>query len=710
MRRFQALRSGDIVPPLSRTLELDTRSLDEETRTVEAILSTETEAVERWFGIEILDHGRNSVDLERLNNGAPLLMDHDSRDQRGVIVPGSAKIRKRKLHVTFRFSKSKRGEELMQDVIDGIRTKVSVGYSIRQVRLEEESEDGPNKYRVTDWMPFEGSSVAIPADDDTGIDRELAGSEFDGNRSEEFQSRVQVLSPTNSMNREQALRAIAEELNVSDDELQRAIDDESVTPEAFRAQFESSSSDDNSDSDDNRSADPPAPQNRNSDNDDAPPAPQVSDADIARGVQTEVERREEIRAIGEQFGVDESAVTEAIRANTSVQDFSMEIFRQQRAELATLPQSRSDAGSGSDLTPAERDLQAWTNQAVDALRAAGHRVPEPAPIRSLPEERANRRQFIDGGPQILIHRTLTGALTLADVAVLDEGIGSSVIDEASTGAPEIAVFPVDTIVGSSIELSVRSGQPSVGFRNANEGRDFKSGDFISRLFQTTIIEEPIGVDIQGVLNASRNPGRLLQSEAAAVTAAVFEHIGFQTWYGASAQSGADSKAAPGLIQQYDSTNMEVDAGDSTAKTSVWMLRLGVEVCDHVYGNDTTLNYGEWREEMMTDSNNKKLRGLVNWLSGRVAPRLANKRAALRIKNCGTDTPALDDDLLYSGYQKFRELNAAGPNAIFMTPRSQEQLRASRTATNETGQPAPLPDQWRGIPIYPTNNISEAETV
>jgi hypothetical protein len=64
------------------------------------------------------------------------------------------------------------------------------------------------------------------------------------------------------------------------------------------------------------------------------------------------------------------------------------------------------------------------------------------------------------------------------------------------------------------------------------------------------------------------------------------------------------------------------------------------------------------------------------------------------------------------YQALEKCEVLGmvPNAIFMNPRSLYQLRAGRTATTVTGQPAPLPTDWNGIPIYSTTNISVAETV
>ena len=39
------------------------------------------------------------------------------------------------------------------------------------VILEEEDEDGPDTYRVTEWTPLEGSTVAIAADPSVGAGR-----------------------------------------------------------------------------------------------------------------------------------------------------------------------------------------------------------------------------------------------------------------------------------------------------------------------------------------------------------------------------------------------------------------------------------------------------------------------------------------------------------------------------------------------------------
>ena len=742
-RKPSPLRSGDTLAPFGRCYDLDARTLDLENRTVECVFSTETDQVERWFGIEILDHSDGAVRMERINAGAPFLMDHDRGDQRGAIEPGSATIHQRQGRCLLRFSRNARGEELMQDVADGIRTQVSVGYRVHRMVLEEERQDGPDVYRATEWEPFEVSSVAMGFDPDAGIrgdsreDAAKAAETLFGKRAARLASRVTVenhatpptkppptMTKKQKERREAELRAIARENGVSDDDLKRALDDlENVSPEDFRAAHVPEENDSAEDTPAARQSGD-APEKRQKPEKPAPArddSSALSREDVRSAVRSERERVEEINALAREFGIPEASTEKgqlsarsAIQSDMTVEDFKLGILEAQRNDPVNGPVPLPRGDADADLmrqTPAgepgtmERTLNEWNRQAVTRLREAGFRdVPEPKPVRTFQSTRE-----VIGGPNILIHRSLTGVPNLADVSALDAGIGSPVIGEAIGESPEVAVFPVDTIAGSTVELSVRTGLPTVGFRDANEGRDYKKGTFEPRLFQTMVIEEPIGVDIQGVLNASANPGRVLAAEAAAVTQAVVQHIGVQTWYGGTAQSDADAKAPPGIYDQYDTSN-EVDAGGSSTKTSAWMVRLGMDTLDHVYGNGTTLNYSEFREETIFDSNDKKLRGLVSYLSGRVAVRLSNKKTAVRIKNIDGSSNDLTDALLFQALQKFRENKVGQPNAIFMTPRSHEGLRAARTATNPSGTPAPLLDNWEGIPIYVTNNLSNAETV
>ena len=147
-------------------------AIDEEARTVEIAISSE-EPYERLLGIEILGHQPGEVRLERLTNHAPMLYQHDPDRQIGVILPDTVSLdADRVLRATVKFSRSPLGEEIFTDIKDGIRRKVSVGYHV--INIEWETDEKGNRlerYRVTDWMPYESSIVSVAADDQVGVGR-----------------------------------------------------------------------------------------------------------------------------------------------------------------------------------------------------------------------------------------------------------------------------------------------------------------------------------------------------------------------------------------------------------------------------------------------------------------------------------------------------------------------------------------------------------
>ena len=138
--------------------------------TVELSFSSET-PVDRGDYREVLDHSPESVDLSRLNDGShPLLVNHDVNQVPGVVVRawvGSD----RRGHARVKFSRSALGREVLQDVSDGIRRLVSVGYRITK-QLSRELVDGVETVRFA-WQPYEISIVSVPADPSVGIGRSL---------------------------------------------------------------------------------------------------------------------------------------------------------------------------------------------------------------------------------------------------------------------------------------------------------------------------------------------------------------------------------------------------------------------------------------------------------------------------------------------------------------------------------------------------------
>lgn len=180
--------------------------VDAEKRTVALSFSSE-EPVERWFGIEILDHSSaDSVDLRRLKRGGALLIDHDVRNQVGVIEEVLIDTADRKGRAIVRFGRSAKAEEIFQDVLDGIRTNVSVGYTIDDIVLEKEEKGKLPVYRATRWTPYEISLVSVPADINVGIGR----GESEGER--EF--KITIPETTETSNKEETKMEEKKEVNV----------------------------------------------------------------------------------------------------------------------------------------------------------------------------------------------------------------------------------------------------------------------------------------------------------------------------------------------------------------------------------------------------------------------------------------------------------------------------------------------------------------
>lgn len=166
-----SVRTDKAGEPWKRALHVERAAVNEDERTVEMAFASDA-PYERWWGVEILDCTAAAVNLERLNGRHPLLLNHDARQQIGVIEKAWVDS-DRKCRALVRFSRSALGQEIFQDVLDGIRELVSVGYSIDDMVLESRTEDEAT-YRVTRWTPYEVSIVSIPADASVGVGRSLA--------------------------------------------------------------------------------------------------------------------------------------------------------------------------------------------------------------------------------------------------------------------------------------------------------------------------------------------------------------------------------------------------------------------------------------------------------------------------------------------------------------------------------------------------------
>ena len=183
------------------------RMMDEEHDRRVMMSISSTNPVEREFGFEVLEHNASSVDMEFMSSGkAPLLLDHDARQQIGVVE--RAYMDDDKLRAQVRFSKSAMAEEVYRDVVDGIRGNVSIGYQIQGMTKEENTYKDKPLYRVNQFKPLEVSMVSIPADSTVGVGRskpDLSGNDNSAIQEKTMSAEV-VQEPVNTRQQEDQLK------------------------------------------------------------------------------------------------------------------------------------------------------------------------------------------------------------------------------------------------------------------------------------------------------------------------------------------------------------------------------------------------------------------------------------------------------------------------------------------------------------------------
>ena len=152
---------------VQRDFNLEIREVEKEDRTLEFPFSSE-QGVARYFGNEVLEHTEKGADLTRLNDGAPVLWNHNPDQVIGVVERAWIDEKKKRGYAQVRFSEEDFAASKFRDIKNGIIRNISFGYVIKE--MEQRGDD----YVASSWEAYEISAVAIPADNSIGINRAAA--------------------------------------------------------------------------------------------------------------------------------------------------------------------------------------------------------------------------------------------------------------------------------------------------------------------------------------------------------------------------------------------------------------------------------------------------------------------------------------------------------------------------------------------------------
>ena len=174
-----------------RYLSLVDETEEDQADTLKFSFSSE-KPVSRYAFDEVLDHSEDSVDMTRLNAGAPLLFNHNPDKPIGVVQ--RAWLDNRKGYARIKWGTSQLAEEIRRDVENGILKSISVGYRIE----EADNEEKYGVVRATSWTPYELSVVTIPADHSIGIGRSIVQQKTKKTPKKEVKKMTEAISTINN--------------------------------------------------------------------------------------------------------------------------------------------------------------------------------------------------------------------------------------------------------------------------------------------------------------------------------------------------------------------------------------------------------------------------------------------------------------------------------------------------------------------------------
>lgn len=296
--------------------------------------------------------------------------------------------------------------------------------------------------------------------------------------------------------------------------------------------------------------------------------------------------------------------------------------------------------------------------------------------------------------------------SLADlVKINDMNLADLDITDLLQDAPLLAALAADVASnGTEHKYLKETGAPVVGFRAANDGRENKASADTLVTITLKILDASFSVD-KALADAYRKgPEAYLAREGKRHLKAAFAAAELQLVNGVSADSAGFVGMLAATTIDAVADAMVVNAGGDTANacTTVIALRTSDD------GNDVTVITGNDGEMKMGDSVVTRLTGATGFYPGYFTPisgwlglQIGSAQSIGRIANLDFDH-TLDDDMISDLISRFPTTRK--PNLLVMNRRGLKQLQQSRTATNQTGAPAPFPTESFNVPIVPTDAI------
>lgn len=305
---------------------------------------------------------------------------------------------------------------------------------------------------------------------------------------------------------------------------------------------------------------------------------------------------------------------------------------------------------------------------------------------------------------------------LADILKInDTSLADVDVSDIRNAAPLMAQIPYTPATHGTVhKYTKETGAPVVGFRAANAGRDMDSS------VDTEVTATLAILDWTFVIDKALADGYVRGGSEAKIAREGRRHLR-QALFTYESQLlngtvGGDASGFSGFADVLDDSDdsMVIDVGGTTASTgsSLYAVRFGEDDVVGVLGNEGVFDMGDSsviQRVVNPGTDNKSFPAYLTPGTGYTGVQVGGAYSFGRICNLTADSgKGLTDDRVAALLAEFPASKM--PTHLVCSQRSREQLRASRTATNTTGAPAPIPTEVFGIPLIVTDAIGDTETL
>jgi len=286
---------------------------------------------------------------------------------------------------------------------------------------------------------------------------------------------------------------------------------------------------------------------------------------------------------------------------------------------------------------------------------------------------------------------------------------SNILDSA----PFVAAMPfVESSDGISHKYITETANPTVAFRAPNAGRNMDSSTDAVITATLTFLDFSFATD-KAVADAwNKGPEDYIAREGLRHIRAALATLETQIINDTDASNGFTGFAGLTTLDAAADA-MVLDAGGTSAGTgsSAYLVRLGeMDGVAAVYkGDGPVMSLGDTIVQDLVAGTDEHYPAYYTPAGAWFGLQAGGSYSISRIASLTEDASAglTDDDI--SEAIALHPIDQR-PNIIVCNRRSLRQLQQSRTATNPTGAPAPIPDEAFGIPIVVSDSILNTETL